>query len=745
MEVEEVREIEEGEVNDQPIEEEEVNDCPIEQVRMTVPISDDQTMPALTFRTWVLGVFSCAMLTFTNQFFSFRQNSISIGTISAQLMVLPLGKLMAATLPEKTVVVPLTDFSFLLNPGPFNMKEHVLTSILAGAGTGSVYTLQIVTICKVFYKMEIQPLLAILLTLTTQMAGYGFAGLFKIYLVDSPYMWWPGSLVQVSLFRALHEKESRVKGRLTRLQFFLIAFASCFIYSIVPVYFFPSLSALSFICWIWPKSVTAHQIGGGLHGLGLFSFGLDWNVASAILGSPLAYPPYSILCSLVGAFLALYVAVPLVYWTNGFEAKRFPIFSSNTFDQSGKPYNVLRILDRKTFIFDIQAYNNYSKLYLSTIFVFAYGMSFATLAATLSHVALFNGRSIWRQMKSSMQDKTGDVHNRIVKKYDSVPQWWFYTIFVVVLAFSIFACEGFGGKLQLPYWGVLLAITLGLVFTLPIGVIAATTNQEPGLSVIAELIIGYLYPGRPIANVVFKTYGHLSLNHSIYFLYDLKLGHYMKIPPKSMFLVQMVGTLIYNMIGFGTAWWLLTSVENICDVTKLPKGSPWTCPRENVFYSSSIINGVVGPLRMFGKLGVYAKLNWFFLFGLISPVPIWWLSCKFPQHKWIQLIHMPLIFSSAAAFPVIKAVHFWTWGVVGIFFNIYVYGRYKGWWTRHNYVLSAALQAGAAFLSLLVYFSLQMNGRFGLDWWGADGGDHCPLATCPTDPRIMVDGCPTVS
>ena len=33
------------------------------------------------------------------------------------------------------------------------------------------------------------------------MLGYGWAGLFRRYLVDSPYMWWPANLVQVSLFR----------------------------------------------------------------------------------------------------------------------------------------------------------------------------------------------------------------------------------------------------------------------------------------------------------------------------------------------------------------------------------------------------------------------------------------------------------------------------------------------------------------------------------------------------------------
>lgn len=63
--------------------------------------------------------------------------------------------------------------------------------------------------------------------------------------------------------------------------------------------------------------------------------------------------------------------------------------------------------------------------------------------------------------------------------------------------------------------------------------------QQPGLNVLTELIIGYMYPGRPLANVAFKTYGYISMTQALMFLSDFKLGHYMKIPPKSMFIVQV--------------------------------------------------------------------------------------------------------------------------------------------------------------------------------------------------------------
>jgi len=64
--------------------------------------------------------------------------------------------------------------------------------------------------------------------------------------------------------------------------------------------------------------------------------------------------------------------------------------------------------------------------------------------------------------------------------------------------------------------------------------------QSPGLNVITEYVMGLINkPGYPIANVCFKTYGYMSMQQAVAFLSDFKLGHYMKIPPKSMFLVQV--------------------------------------------------------------------------------------------------------------------------------------------------------------------------------------------------------------
>ncbi|XP_031264020.1 oligopeptide transporter 1-like [Pistacia vera] len=317
-------------------------------------------------------------------------------------------------------------------------------------------------------------------------------------------------------------------------------------------------------------------------------------------------------------------------------------------------------------------------------------------------------------------------------------------IIVRGIALSVFACEGFGKQFQLPWWGLTLACFIPFLFILPVGVIQATTNMQLGLNVITEVIIGYMYPGRPIANVVFKTYGYMRMTQALSFIGDFKLGHYMKIPPKSMFVVQLVGTIVASTVYFGTSWWLLTTIPNICDTNLLPEGSPWTCPADDVFYNASLIWGVVGPLRMFTNRGVYPGLNWFFLIGLLAPVPGWLLSRKYPEKKWIKNIHTPIILAGRLYMPFAKAVHYLSWGAVGIFFNYYIFRRYKMWWARYNYILSAALDAGLAFMGVLVYFTLQSHDIFGPEWWGLDNTDHCPLAKCPIAPGIEVHGCPVL-
>lgn len=206
-------------------------------------------------------------------------------------------------------------------------------------------------------------------------------------------------------------------------------------------------------------------------------------------------------------------------------------------------------------------------------------------------------------------------------------------------------------------------------------------------------------------------------------------------------LFQFLGTIIAGTVNLSVAWWLLGSIDNICHQDKL-SNSPWTCPNDHVFFDASVIWGLVSPKRIFGHLGNYSALNWFFLGGLLGPVLVWSLHKSFPKQTWIPLINLPVLLGATAYMPPATALNYNSWILVGTIFNFFIFRYRKKWWQRYNYILSAALDAGVAFMAVLLYFTVGMENR-NIHWWGNHDPEHCDLATCPTAKGISVDGCPT--
>ncbi|KAF2597876.1 hypothetical protein F2Q68_00012557 [Brassica cretica] len=528
---------------------------------------------------------------------------------------------------------------------------------------------------------------------------------------------------------------------MTRAKFFVIALVCSFGWYIVPGYLFTTLTSISWICWAFPRSVTAQQIGSGMRGLGLGAFTLDWTAVASFLFSPLISPFFAIANVFIGYVLLIYIVLPLSYWGfDAYNATRFPIFSSHLFTSVGQTYDIPAIVNDK-FELDLAKYEQQGRINLSTFFAMTYGLGFATIASTLTHVALFYGREITERFRVSYKGKE-DVHTRLMKRYKDIPSWWFYSMLGATLLISLALCVFLNDQVQMPWWGLVFASAMAFIFTLPISIITATTNQTPGLNIITEYAMGIIYPGRPIANVCFKVYGYMSMAQAVSFLNDFKLGHYMKIPPRSMFLVQFIGTILAGTINITVAWWQLNTITNICQEELLPPNSPWTCPGDRVFFDASVIWGLVGPKRIFGSQGNYAAMNWFFLGGAIGPVIVWLCHKAFPKHSWIPLVNLPVLLGATAMMPPATAVNYNSWILVGTIFNLFVFRYRKSWWQRYNYVLSAAMDAGVAFMAVLLYFSVGMEDK-SLDWWGTRG-EHCDLARCPTARGVIVKGCPVV-
>ncbi|OAQ23861.1 OPT family small oligopeptide transporter [Linnemannia elongata AG-77] len=691
---------------------EEEENSPIPEVAAIVSNKDDPNMPVLTFRFWLMAVLFSCLLSFFNQFFWFRTHPMTISTLVIQLLSYPFGKFLARVLPSGP-----------LNPGPFNIKEHVLVALTANCAGGTAYAVDITVIQKVYYLQDFGFGANFLLILCTQMLGYGMAGVLRRYLVYPAAMIWPSNLVQVALFNTLHKDEDLQPGQWTRFKFFCVATIAMFFYQWIPGFLFPVLSSIAWVCWINPDSQVLSQIGGA-GGLGVGAISLDWNNIVSFLGSPLIVPWWAQVNIAMGFFLIAWIMVPIAYYTNLWEAKKFPILDSGLFMENGHRYAVKTILTPDN-VLDMDKYNLHGPLRITTFFALTYGIGFAGLSSMITHTWLYHRHKLVAQWKQS-REHSEDIHHKLMQAYPEVPDWWYAALFVSMTGVAIITCEVWDYKL--PWWGVLLAVALAAIFSLPVGLIQAITNQQPGLNIITEYVIGYILPGKPIANVTFKTLGYISMAQAMTFTSDLKLGHYMKVPPRAMFWAQLVGTLIAGLVNLLTANWLLKSQENVCT----PLNKEFSCPSARTFFSASVIWGVVSPNLMFGPSSMYNAINYFFLIGFVLPIPFYFLKKAFPN-SWLDYVHIPVLLAATGMMPPAQAYHYTNWLAVGFAFQFFARRYHPEWHLRFTYVMSAAFDSGVAFTGLLSFFIFTIRGVGMVDWWGTRE-DLCPLEGEPYIP-----------
>ncbi|KAG1852663.1 OPT oligopeptide transporter protein-domain-containing protein [Suillus subluteus] len=226
---------------------------------------------------------------------------------------------------------------------------------------------------------------------------------------------------------------------------------------------------------------------------------------------------------------------------------------------------------------------------------------------------------------------------------------------------------------QVPEWWYLslfaLMFALAFTYVIPCGMIQAITNHK-------------------LAMMLFKTYGYITMYQALTFTSDFKLGHYMKIPPRKMFWCQIVAAIIAGTTQMGVQSWMFSTIPDICSSTQK---DGFTCPNTEVFGTASIF--------------------W------VSPV-MGWLAMKRYPNSIIRYMN-PLIFNGTSKIPPASALNYVPWAYV----HSVCHTAHFAWWTKYNYVLSAALDAGLAVSVIFIFFVLQYpaNGSIGESlqhWWG---------------------------
>ncbi|OSX63077.1 hypothetical protein POSPLADRAFT_1066013 [Postia placenta MAD-698-R-SB12] len=688
------------------------DDSPYPEVRSAVANTDDPDMPVCTIRAWTIGIVWSILIPGLNQFFFFRSPSITVTALVAQLLSFPVGRLWARIVPCVTI------FGLPLNPGPFTMKEHVLITIMANVGYQSAYATDVVAVQRVYYNQIWSFSYQWMLMMSTQLIGFSIGGVFRRYLVQPPSMIWPTNLVTCALFNTLHSQQYAGIGNhggLSRERFFTYAFIAGGCWYFFPGYIFQALSVFTWVCWIAPDNVVVNQLFGYESGLGMSLITFDWTQVIAYVGSPLATPWWAEANVAFGFVFFFWFLTPVLYYTNTWYAKNMPISSRTSYDNTGGAYNVSRIINDDATL-NLTMYTNYSPLFLSTTFAVAYGLSFASITSTIVHTLLYFRKQIWVQSRRSLSEQP-DIHARLMNRYPQVPDWWYGVVFVSMFTFAVISIEAW--NTQFPVWALILALVISFIYTVPCD------------RVVTELIIGYALPGRPLAMMMFKTWGYISMYQALQFASDMKLGHYMKIPkivlillsptsPRPMFWGQVVATVIAGTVQLGVQSWMFHNIPDMCTPNQK---DGFVCPSTEVFGTASIVWGVIGPSRQFTSGQIYHGLVFFFLVGAFCPLISYFFSMRWPNSI-LKYVNFPVIFNGPTQIPPATAVNYVPWTIVGFIFNYVIRRRHFSWWTKYNYILSAAMDSGVAVAIILIYFCLQypQNGTIGQNtiqtWWG---------------------------
>ncbi|KAF9960679.1 OPT super [Mortierella alpina] len=185
---------------------------------------------------------------------------------------------------------------------------------------------------------------------------------------------------------------------------------------------------------------------------------------------------------------------------------------------------------------------------------------------------------------------------------------------------------------------------------------------------------------------------------------------------------------------------IINSQRNALNGASRDPNNLWSGQQIETLRGSGLIYGALGPARLFAWDGKYGFVFFGFLLGVIVPVIQWVLSKRYPRVRWSKF-NVSILAGGMTAFP--NGISVGTTGMITVclVFQYYIFRYHKNWWKKYTFILSSALDTGAAFTGLVIFLFLGGGISSKLvvtvpSWWG----DHV-AEDGTNDPYLAVDRC----
>ncbi|KAJ7643023.1 peptide transporter MTD1 [Mycena polygramma] len=668
-----------------------------------ISLEDDPTLPAFTFRMWFLGLGLSCFGAVLGQIFYFRPQTISVSQLFLQILAYILGVLMQEIIPgpgntRYGFKTPDNAFWRFMNPGPFNLKEHVAITIFASTAAGSALAISVFAADDLYYGIQPNAGVGIFTLIGSQLMGYGLGGIMRAFLVYPTYMVFPSLLPTVQLFDALH-RGKRIFLQKKRVKFFWACFIAIFCWEWFPEFIAPTLTGISIFCLANRKSAWFTRIFGGAagnEGLGVFAFCFDWNYVGGSLGA--LFTPLSTQLSLYFGTLICIIAFCGLYANNVWSGQNFPWLSQELFYENGTQYDQLAVLD-DNFRLDKAALDIQGVPWFSSSQVLNKIGTNLSIGATITHVVLWYGKDIIQVIKQYRAGDAYDPHLAKMKVYPEVPMWWYIAIFIG--SFAMAMATIYTGGSGLPWWGLIVGILISAIFLPFVVTIYAITGFTTSMQNLVQIIGASLMPGSPQTNMYFTLYGFNTLEQALALVQDLKM-QYTKLPPRVTFAVQALGSIVGGLLNYVIMKVIISTHREI--LLDVQGSNIWSGQQVQSFNADAVSWGALGNI-LYAPSGRYAIVPFSILIGLAAPIPFWVVHCFFPKLGANHVVTPVLCWTLGYLSVGINSSVFTTF-LLAVFSQFYLRRYRPRWFRKYNFLLSAALDGGTQVMVFVFTFAV---------------------------------------
>lgn len=249
--------------------------------------------------------------------------------------------------------------------------------------------------------------------------------------------------------------------------------------------------------------------------------------------------------------------------------------------------------------------------------------------------------------------------------------------------------------------GFLVATAFTFLFSLFFGAQFGITGFGYNLQPICQMLAGYLFPGRPLANFYFTCFTYNTTSQAQLLAKDLRLAQQNHIPPRITFTLQIVGAVVGGLFN----WVMMISiVQNQSTILKSVQGTNiWSGQNVQQFNTLAIAWSIASKMFSVGSRYEWVTLS--YLVGFLVPLPTYFMYRWTKNPKWGYINPSIILWYMGNLFVGINS-SLTMFFILAFISQFWIRKYHAELFVKYNYLVSAAMDGGTQVMVFILTFAV---------------------------------------